>query len=569
MTSKPSTRKPRLASVPIIEASDQQAPEVAETGEYRNLPLSQLTVNPRNGRKTLRGIEDLAATIRDVGVIEPLIVRPRDGDMFQVCFGHRRLAAAKLAGLSVVPCRIKDLDDVQVLKEGLIENVHRDDLTYLEEAEQLAELMELKSFTVKDLAQDLGQSPTHIKQRLSLLTLPGKARAALDSALITYGTALALTEIADYPEEIEELIDEKDGVDADRMQEVIRWVGIERTCAQLREEAAKRGWRLIEGVDPRGLGYVYLAELDNLTPGQQKAHGRQSCHAVRLEVALGRPRLTALCSNPARHRPTPTPTPVAPDADEEAPRTGDEGDAAADVPAEDEPVAVDRSAQDRAETRRREREEREMKEQEEGRNRKRVATARRAFLSDLIGKRMPKRADVGLYIFAAVIEKASQTTMAWVGKILGLEPVTTRFGTTDWHTPVVAYAAQGTDQLLKVVLLVTSHWAEDHVTQYTSGYDAVVVRHIELLGTLGYVPDPYETEQIAYHRDNKERAGRQQDDSEADRDTDDEGTEAGSSNPEDIAQTPGEPDVQDTGDKQGATQLPDESATSQVVNTES
>ena len=561
MTSNPRTRKSAVAPVPTADATASDIPQTGDSGEYRDLPLNRLVTNPRNGRKRLRGIDELAATIKDVGVIEPLIVRPHDGDTFQICFGHRRFAAATLAGLRVVPCRVKHLDDSQVLKEGLIENVQRDDLTYLEEAEQLGELMELRSFTVQQLADDLGQSPTRVKQRLSLLTLPDKARTALDNAVITYGTALALTEIADYPDEINELIDEQDGVDADQLQEAIRWVGIQRDCVRLRDEAAARGWRLIEAGEPRGLGYVYLAELEDLTPARLAAHARQSCHAVYLEVALGRARLTGLCSNPDRHRPA-TPTPAAAGTPEgEVRRVAAGGDPMPEVRG-DEGQGEDDEAQARAEAanaRQVEREERERQEKEETRNRRRVAAARRSFLSGLIGKRTPKRAEVMAYVFGAVIEKASQTTMGWVAKILGLEPVTGRFGTTNWHTPVMTYATQNSDQLLKVVLLVTSHWAEEHITQYATGYDGAVVRHIELLGALGYVPDPYESEQIARYRQSTHEAS-QPIAAEVDSQLDD-----------DDADRAGEPDGVDVGDESGEIQVvenPDESEATEEVNTE-
>jgi ParB/RepB/Spo0J family partition protein len=507
MTSKTRTHE---TATPAAAPSSETG-QALEQGEFRNIPLNQLTANPLNGRKELRDIEDLAQSIRQVGILQDLTVRPHGTDngleMFQVCYGHRRFAAAKAAGQATVPCRIRHIDDAQLIQEGLIENLHRNDLTFLEEAEKLGLLMDMRSITVKDLANAVGRSVTHVSNRLSLLSLPQKARNALDTELITLGTALALTEIADYPDSINDLIDDEDGVDPDELNAVRRHITIQRESDRLREEAAAKGLRLVEG-NPRSLGYVYLAELDNLTPRQVTAHARQSCHAVYLEVSLGRARLTALCANPARHQPpTPAPQPSQGEGDE-AGRAASSGDGAVRVtdtgqdPNQDEDQDDETARQQaqrisEAEARRAER---EKQEGDERRNRKRVTTARREFLTALAGKRTPKRADAVLFTFTAVLDKASANTLAWVGKILGLQAATGSYGTTDWRTPIATYATQSADELLKSALLISCHWAEEQITQHTAGYNPAVTRYIETLTRLGYTPDPYETEQIQHTR---------------------------------------------------------------------
>jgi ParB family chromosome partitioning protein len=193
------TSKTRTKSTPTPIPSHEPAPP-AEPGEFREIPLERLVTNPFNGRKELRAIDELADSLREVGVLQALTVRPYGDDRFQVCYGHRRFAAAQEAGLATAPCLIRDIDDAQLVQEGLIENLHRDDLSFLEEAEKLALLMDMRSLSVKDLAKSVGRSVTHVGNRLSLLSLPQKARNALDTELITLQTALALTELADYPD---------------------------------------------------------------------------------------------------------------------------------------------------------------------------------------------------------------------------------------------------------------------------------------------------------------------------------------------------------------------------------
>lgn len=137
---------------------------------------------------------DLAASIKAVGVLEPLIVRatPASGPTtWEVIAGHRRAGAAILAGLENVPVIVRQVTDAEAVQFALIENLQREDLTPLEEARAYAKLLELGS-KQKDLAPKVGRSQSHVSKRLALLKLPAPAQAYLDSGRLLVEDALAM-----------------------------------------------------------------------------------------------------------------------------------------------------------------------------------------------------------------------------------------------------------------------------------------------------------------------------------------------------------------------------------------
>jgi ParB family chromosome partitioning protein len=115
---------------PAPTASDPAAP-------YREVPLAELAANPLNARRKLTDIDALADSVRAVGILEPLLVTPSANGHrgLVIVAGHRRLAAAHKAGLSAVPCVVRALDEIAMVQAALVENSHRQNLTYTEEAE--------------------------------------------------------------------------------------------------------------------------------------------------------------------------------------------------------------------------------------------------------------------------------------------------------------------------------------------------------------------------------------------------------------------------------------------------
>jgi ParB family chromosome partitioning protein len=478
---------------PAPTASDPAAP-------YREVPLAELAANPLNPRRKLADIDELADSVRAVGIVEPLLVTPstKGHGALVIVAGHRRLAAAHKAGLSAVPCVIRALDEVAIVQAALVENSHRQNLTYTEEAEQLQRLVDLTALKVGDIAKSVGRSAAYVTGRLALLTLPDIAHEVLDEGTISLDTAQQLADVADYPEIIADLFDDDGHLDAYLLAEARARVEIERETTRLAEEATAKGLRLLAdprdpddpGLHPLDQGYSYLATLD-LSPQQQAAHRRQSCHAVWIDLSFGKPRLIPVCTDPARHRkPAQAAGPAITGTQDDPPDTG--------TSQPDRQLGGTAAAEDRWAANRRALEERKRAEDERARNRKRVARARRDFLAHAAERRI-KRAEAAVFVFGSVISQANTNQRARVGKLLGLNPGTDRWDRPEWSAAVAEYAAQSSDHLLKAALLVACSWAEDRIGPYGS-YDEHGERYLHALAALGYEPDPYETEEITAHR---------------------------------------------------------------------
>jgi ParB family chromosome partitioning protein len=141
-------------------------------------------------------IEELAGSIREKGIIQPLIVRETD-EGYELIAGERRLRAAKLAGLSSVPAVIRDVTDGEALELALIENIQRENLNPIEEAQAYQRLIEEFSLTQEEMAQKVGRDRTTITNSLRLLALPEIVRRDLAAGVLTPGHGRALLALAD------------------------------------------------------------------------------------------------------------------------------------------------------------------------------------------------------------------------------------------------------------------------------------------------------------------------------------------------------------------------------------
>jgi len=136
-------------------------------------------------------LEGLAQSIRQNGIIQPLVVR-RDGDDFQLIAGERRWRAAQRAGLQKVPCVIKDVPEHNLLELSLIENIQREELSPIEEANAFRSLLETRRLTQEEVAQRVGKDRSSITNSLRLLKLPAEVQKLLEETQLTTGHARAL-----------------------------------------------------------------------------------------------------------------------------------------------------------------------------------------------------------------------------------------------------------------------------------------------------------------------------------------------------------------------------------------
>lgn len=166
---------------------------VHKEDQIQQIAVAKILANPFQPRKTFDevAIEELAASIREHGIIQPIIVR-KNGKKYEIVAGERRYRAAKTAGLTEVPVIVKDFDEQQMMEVAILENLQREDLTPIEEAEAYNSLIVKLNFTQEDLAQRLGKSRPHIANLIRLLQLPDDVRELVNEGKLTMGHGRAL-----------------------------------------------------------------------------------------------------------------------------------------------------------------------------------------------------------------------------------------------------------------------------------------------------------------------------------------------------------------------------------------
>jgi ParB family chromosome partitioning protein len=189
------------------------APTLQE-GRLRELPLGDISVNRRQPRRTFSDdeLQELAASIRALGVVQPVVVRPlheapaspgvpaSTGVRFELIAGERRLRAARLAGLEYIPALVRPADEVASLEIALAENVAREDLNAIEEALAYAALADEFSLTHERIAELVGRSRVSVTNLLRLLDLPDDVQAMIERGDLSEGHGRALLGLADHGE---------------------------------------------------------------------------------------------------------------------------------------------------------------------------------------------------------------------------------------------------------------------------------------------------------------------------------------------------------------------------------
>jgi ParB family transcriptional regulator, chromosome partitioning protein len=177
--------------------STNMATATTTTTAARTLALSLIRPSKDNPRTTVEKepLAELAASIKEKGILEPIMVRP-DGKEFEIVFGERRFRAAKLAGLKDVPVIVRaDLSDADAAEIRLMENMQRVDLQPLDEAAGFAKLQAEQKYTVPEICAKVGKKPSLVYARLALLNLPDVAKEALRTGAVTEAVALVIARI--------------------------------------------------------------------------------------------------------------------------------------------------------------------------------------------------------------------------------------------------------------------------------------------------------------------------------------------------------------------------------------
>ncbi|HBW18352.1 MAG TPA: chromosome partitioning protein ParB, partial [Actinobacteria bacterium] len=195
------------AEAPVAPADSPPAPggraeprPAAVAGAYFDeLPLASVSPNPRQPRQIFDedALAELAASIREVGLLQPVVVRRAAADRYEIIMGERRWRAGELAGLSAIPAIVRDTSDDDLLRDALIENLHREELNPLEEAAAYQQLLDDFAATHEELARKIGRSRPHISNTIRLLNLPAAVQKRVAAGVLSAGHARALLSVED------------------------------------------------------------------------------------------------------------------------------------------------------------------------------------------------------------------------------------------------------------------------------------------------------------------------------------------------------------------------------------
>ncbi|WP_298851365.1 ParB/RepB/Spo0J family partition protein [uncultured Ruegeria sp.] len=171
------------------------------------VPIEKLKANPNQPRRTFlpEQLDELAASIKEKGIIQPLIVRATGSDEYEIVAGERRWRAAQMVQLHEIPIIVRDFDDTEVLEVAIIENIQRADLNAVEEAAGYKQLMDRFGHTQEKLAEALGKSRSHIANLMRLLSLPIDVQTLVIEGKLSAGHARALI-TAENPSELAQQI---------------------------------------------------------------------------------------------------------------------------------------------------------------------------------------------------------------------------------------------------------------------------------------------------------------------------------------------------------------------------
>ena len=235
--------------------------EVREGDAVRSLPCASIVANPEQPRRTFdpEALEELAASIRVHGVLQPVIVRRNGPERYQLVTGERRLRAAGMAGLADVPAIVREFSDAEMAEIALVENLQREDLNALEEAQAMQRLVAEFGLTQEELAQRLGRSRPAVANSLRLLQAAPEVRQAIASGTLSAGHARALLAVGDAGGQVMLAKRVVDGGLSVRETERLVQRSLTGVPRRKREEAASRDaegpeWRAAESRLQEALG---------------------------------------------------------------------------------------------------------------------------------------------------------------------------------------------------------------------------------------------------------------------------------------------------------------------------
>jgi ParB/RepB/Spo0J family partition protein len=436
------------------------------------LPIKNVKPAADNYRGDLDNLDELATSIKSVGLLEPIIVTRRNGG-YDVVAGHRRLAASKLAGLSSIDAIVREFaTDGDRLLAMAIENLQRDDLSVLEEARAYKQLVEQLGCSQRELAAKVGKTQSHISKRLTLLELPEKAQTLVDSGGITVAAALELGKLSEHPERIGEVLKDIEA-DGRAEPEEVAWE-IENQLAEVaRLEKVANARKLLETAGVRIVesnghgppnGAVRISKggsYQELKLDPEK-HAVEPCHAAFVNHYGD---VVHVCTDRKRH----------PKLKTESERFQSSGDADRD---------------------RGRKEQRELRE---------VTKARHEFLKTFVTSKTLGGNDLTPQVLEAFIIAGHQAAAKLACQFLGLEPESKKargayYASIDYNGALRAHAAKGQKETLQVLAALVAGTHEESLASPWSDVWSKKKAYIEWLEKRGHTLMPFESRKIGRKR---------------------------------------------------------------------
>jgi ParB family chromosome partitioning protein len=210
-----------------------------KTPVIRNVPVEKILANQMQPRRDMGDLKELTNSIKENGIIEPVIVRPRDGN-FEIIAGERRFRAAKEAGMTEIPCIEHDIPDNEALEMSIVENIQRKDLNVFEQADSIRSLAEIYGYTHEEIAKKIGKSRVSVTELVRITDLPAEIRErCLQLGIDSKTFLLELTKTGD----------------ADRMDEILSQYGKKPVSREVVKEQRKEK----EG-KPKAFRFQFLSE---------------------------------------------------------------------------------------------------------------------------------------------------------------------------------------------------------------------------------------------------------------------------------------------------------------------
>jgi ParB family chromosome partitioning protein len=182
-----------------VAAAAAEVPAPVAGAHFAEIPVDAITPNPRQPRQVFDedAMAELVLSVKEVGLLQPVVVRPKDGDSYELIMGERRLRAARTAGLDLIPAIVRSTEDDVLLRDALLENLHRAQLNPLEEAAAYDQLLADFGCTHEELAGRIGRSRPQISNTLRLLKLPAAVQRRVAAGVLSAGHARALLGLED------------------------------------------------------------------------------------------------------------------------------------------------------------------------------------------------------------------------------------------------------------------------------------------------------------------------------------------------------------------------------------